>query len=89
MGCRLVLYSAVARDRLLATHDLLRVQVLVWFLLLAHAGREEVEAAPSTRDRRESKSEAQQNFDPISLNDRKAHFGRNFPYYLLALYFYV
>jgi len=50
--------------------------LMVWFLLLAHAGRDEVEAAPSTRDRRESKSEAQQNFDPISLNDRKAHFGQ-------------
>ena len=85
MGCRLVLYSAVARDRLLATHDPLRVQVLVWFLLLAYAGREEAEAAPSTRDRRESKSEAQQNFDPISLNDRKAHFGRILPHYLYTL----
>merc|ERR1719481_1355148 len=33
------------------------VQVLVWFLLLAHAGRDEVEAAPNTRYRRESKSQ--------------------------------
>merc|ERR1719481_2363207 len=33
------------------------VQVLVWFLLLANAGRDEVEAAPNTRYRRESKSQ--------------------------------
>merc|ERR1719228_2565978 len=51
-----------------------RVLACILLLLL---WRNEAGAAPSGRERRESKSEAQQNFDPISNNDRINHFGQN------------
>merc|ERR1719228_1181953 len=51
-------------------------RVLACILLLV-LWRNEAGAAPSSRSRRESKSEAQQNFDPISNNDRINHFGQN------------
>ena len=80
-GCRR-LVAVRARDSLGHFIILCFVQVLACFLLLALAGRDEVGAAPGSRERRESKSEAQQNFDPISINDRITHFGRIFFCYL-------